>query len=164
MLASYVFNGSSRRLPRAQALWVPTIFSAFGPVWLTPCSPLTSSMLVRYGCLALRRDGCRLCLCLVQFGSHLARLSRFQWFFETAASRSGAVGADAIRCLVQLGSHLARLSRFQLFYETAASRSGAMNADSTQCLVQLGSHLARLSRFLMVLRDGCLTLWRDGCR
>ena len=55
----------------------------------------------------------------------------FQWIFETAASRSGAMGAEAIRCLVQLGSHLARLSRFQWFYETAASRSGAMNADGT---------------------------------
>ena len=32
----------------------------------------------------------------VQLGSHLARLSRFQWLYETAASRSGAVGADGI--------------------------------------------------------------------
>ena len=49
---------------------------------------------------------------LVQLGSHLARLSRVQLFFETAATRSGAMNADDIQCLVQLGSHLARLSRF----------------------------------------------------
>eukprot|EP00964_Phaeocystis_antarctica_P011180 scaffold6153_cov49-Phaeocystis_antarctica.AAC.3 len=65
---------------------------------------------------------CRWSLVLVLLGSHLARLSRFQGFFETAASRSGALGADDIQCLVQLGSHLARLSRFQWFYEAAASR------------------------------------------
>ena len=108
----------------------------------------------------------------VQFGSHLARLSRFQWFFETAASRSGAMNANGTQCFVQLGSHLARLSRCQWFYETAASRSGAMGADDIQCLVQLGSHLGpcsprrfqwffetAASRSGAVGADGILSAW-----
>ena len=56
----------------------------------------------------------------------------FQWLYQTAASRFGAMGAAAIQFLVQLGSHFASLSRFQWFYESAASRSGAMGADDIQ--------------------------------
>eukprot|EP00964_Phaeocystis_antarctica_P103289 scaffold68569_cov35-Phaeocystis_antarctica.AAC.1 len=124
LLASHVSNGSRRRLPHAQARWVPMAAAS------------------RLG--AMVADDTQ---CLVQLSSHLARLSRFQWFQETAASHSGAMGAADIQCLVQFGSHLARLSRFQWLFEKAASRSGAMGADDIQCLVQLGSHLARLSRF-----------------
>ena len=47
--------------------------------------------------------------CLVQLGSHLARLSRFQWFYETAASRSGATSADDILCVGAAWLALARL-------------------------------------------------------
>ena len=45
----------------------------------------------------------------IQLGSHLARLSRFQWFYETAASRSGATSADDILCVGAAWLALARL-------------------------------------------------------
>ena len=77
---------------------------------------------------------------LVQLGSQLARLSCFQWFSETAASRFGAMGADGTSSVWFSLTHTLLLSRFQWFFETAASRFGTMNAYDIQCLVQLGSH------------------------
>ena len=76
LLAFHVFNGSPRRLPHAQARWVPMIFG----VWFSLAHTLLAS--------------------------HV-----FQWFFETAASRFGAMGADDVQRLVQFGSHTFLASR-----------------------------------------------------
>ena len=130
VLASRVFNGSSRRLPHASTRWVPMIFG----VW----SSLAHTSLAHAFNCSLRRlphAPARWVPMLLSVWFSLAHTSLtshvFQWFFKTVASRSGAMGADDIRCLVQLGSHLARLSRFQCFCGTAASRSGAMDAYGT---------------------------------
>eukprot|EP00964_Phaeocystis_antarctica_P066265 scaffold40028_cov67-Phaeocystis_antarctica.AAC.1 len=103
LLASHDFNGSMRRLPHAQARRVPMV-----------------------SCV------------LVQLGSHLARLSRFLGLFEKAASHSG-------------------------FFDTAASRSGAMGANDIQCLGSAWLTPCSPLTLPRFLRDGGLTLRRDGC-
>ena len=100
---------------------------------------------------------------LVQLGSQLARLSRFQLFFETAASRSSAVGADDIQCLVQLGSFCSPFTLSMVLWD------GCLTLWRDECRWYLVFGAAWLTArsplmFSMVLRDGCLALWRYGCR